>query len=60
MLEIKYDLLYKEVYEQRRLVLIGEKSPSDELVKEFDARAKELDDEEYKKIEVNTCDVKDI
>jgi len=48
------------VYEQRRLVLIGSKTPSDELVKEFDNRAKELDDEEYKKLEVNTCDVKDI
>jgi nucleosome assembly protein 1-like 1 len=41
-------------------VLAGEKAPADELVKEFEARAKELDDEDYKKVEVSACDVKDI
>lgn len=41
-------------------MLAGEKAPSDELLKEFEARAKELDDEDYKKVEVSACDVKDI
>lgn len=59
-LEIKYDRLYKEIYEQRRLVLLGEKTPAAELIAEYDTRAKELDDEDYKKLEVNACDVKDI
>lgn len=59
-LEIKYDKLYKEVYEQRMLVLLGEKAPAEELLKEYETRAKELDDEDYKKIEVTACDVKDI
>lgn len=59
-LEIKYDRLYKEIYEQRRLVLLGEKTPAVELIAEYDTRAKELDDEDYKKLEVNACDVKDI
>ena len=59
-LEIKYDALYKEVYEQRRLVLSGEKAPGQELLTEYEARATELNDEDYKKLEVNPCDVKDI
>lgn len=45
---------------QRQQLLSGEKAPQDEYVKEFEARAKVLDDEDYKKVEVNACDVKDI
>ena len=59
-LELKYDKLYKEIYEQRQQILAGVKAPSDELIKEFEGRAKELDDEDYKKVEVSACDVKDI
>jgi hypothetical protein len=41
-------------------VLVGETLSLDELVHEYEKRAKELDDEDYKKIEVDTIDVKDI
>lgn len=39
---------------------MGEKQPPADLIAEYDARAKLLDDEDYKKVEVNGCDVKDI
>ena len=32
----------------------------DQYIQDYDKRAKELDDEEYKNLEVNTVDVKDI
>lgn len=35
-------------------------SNPEELVAEYEKRAAELDDEDYKKVEVNPCDVKDI
>ncbi len=58
-LELKYESLYSAVYEERRRIIVGETGAKEELIAEFDARAKELDDEEYKKVEVNACDVKD-
>lgn len=59
-LELKYDRLYKEIYAQRHQILSGEKQPPADLIAEYDTRAKVLDDEDFKKIEVNACDVKDI
>jgi hypothetical protein len=59
-LELKYDKLYQEVYEQRRKVLMGTVAPPEDLLVEYAARATELDDEDYKKVEVNAIDVKDI
>jgi len=59
-LELKYDALYREVYEERKLVLAGTKTPGEEAITEFNARAKVLDDEDYKKLEVQSCDVKEI
>jgi hypothetical protein len=59
-LELKYDALYKELYEQRRILLLGEKTPATEHLSEYEARAKELDDDDYKKLEVQAVDVKDI
>ena len=59
-MEFKYDRLYKEIYEQRRSLLLGEKPPAADFLSEYDTRAKELDDEDYKKLEVNAPDVKDI
>jgi hypothetical protein len=59
-LELKYDALYREVYEERKQVLAGTKTPSDDVITVYNARAKELDDEDYKKLEINPCDVKDI
>jgi nucleosome assembly protein 1-like 1 len=59
-LEFKYDKLYKEIYEQRSSLLLGTKQPAGDLLAEYENRAKQLDDEDYKKVEVNPVDVKDI
>lgn len=59
-LELKYDKLYKEVYIQRDEILAGTKAPQEELIKTYETRAKELDDEDYKKLEPISCDVKEI
>lgn len=59
-LELKYDALYQEVYESRRLLLQGLVPPAEDLLKQYDARAKELDDEDYKNVEADPIDVKDI
>lgn len=59
-LELKYDALYKEVYVQRNEILAGTKAPQEELLKVYETRAKELDDEDYKKLEPISCDVKEI
>ena len=39
---------------------MGEATPSESLIQEFDKRAKELDDDDFKKIEATACDVKEI
>lgn len=39
---------------------MGEAYSSDELLQDYEKRAKELDDEDYKKVEANPVDVKDI
>ena len=59
-LEVKYDKLYQEIYELRRKVVMGEGSSVDQYLQDYDKRAKELDDDQYKNIEVNPVDVKDI
>jgi len=59
-LEVKYDKLYKEIYEERKKILLGLVPPTEALLQEYEQRAKELDDEDFKKVEVNPCDVKDI
>jgi hypothetical protein len=38
-LELKYDKLYKEVYEQRKKVLLGSVAPPEDLLAEYAARA---------------------
>lgn len=40
--------------------MAGEKAPTEALIQEFEARAKELDDEDFKKVEAEPCDVKEI
>ncbi|CDW71785.1 UNKNOWN [Stylonychia lemnae] len=59
-LELKYDKLYQEVYTQRKQILLGTQAPPEALFAEYQARAEELYDEDYKKVEVNPIDVKDI
>jgi nucleosome assembly protein 1-like 1 len=41
-------------------VLSGEKVPAQDILQVYEARAKDLHDEDYTKLEVNACDVKDI
>lgn len=59
-LELKYDALYKEVNVQRNEILAGTKGPQEDLLNVYEARAKELDDEDFKKLEPISCDVKEI
>jgi nucleosome assembly protein 1-like 1 len=59
-LELKYDKLYQDVYEQRKKLLDGVVDPYPEMLTEYEARATELNDEDYKKVEVTACDVKEI
>jgi nucleosome assembly protein 1-like 1 len=59
-LELKYDKLYQEVYEQRKQLLQGATQPSEELLKQYEDRAKELDDDDFKQVEADAIDVKDI
>lgn len=39
---------------------MGEELSTEEMLQEYEKRAQELNDEDYKKIEVNPVDVKDI
>ena len=59
-LELKYDKLYSQVYEERKQLLLGKTVPAEAYLAEYETRAKELDDEDYKKVEVNAVDVKEI
>lgn len=60
VLEFKYDKLYKEIYAERHQILLGEKPPQATHLEEYEARAKVLDDEQFKTLEVNPVEVKDI
>jgi len=57
---LKYDKLYREIYEQRKQILLGLVAPSQDSLKEYAERAKQLDDDDFKKIDVTPSDVKDI
>lgn len=39
---------------------MGEIPPSEELLQEYEKRAEELNDDDFKKVEVMACDVKEI
>ena len=59
-LELKYDKLYQEIYEERRKIVMGEIPPNENLLQEYEKRAEELKDDDYKKVEVVPHDFKDI
>jgi len=59
-LELKSEKEHAELYELRRRILLGLIPPPEDLLAQFETRAKELDDEDFKKLEVNSVDVKDI
>lgn len=45
-LELKYDKLYKEVYDVRNAIING-KAPTEQQLKEYEERAKALEDEDF-------------
>lgn len=59
-LELKYDALYKAIYDERKDLLLGKVPPSEAHLATYETRAQELNDEEYKKLEVQAVDVKEI
>lgn len=59
-LELKYDRLYREIYEQRKQILLGTVPPPENLLAEYATRAEQLNDDDYKKLEADPVDVKDI
>jgi hypothetical protein len=44
----------------KRKVIMGDKFDTNELLQEYEKRAEELNDEDYKKVEATGVDVKDI
>jgi hypothetical protein len=60
VLDHKYEELYLPTYDLRSKILKGECEIPQELIDEFDKRAEELNDEDYKTLEVEQCDVKNM
>jgi len=59
-LELKYEKKYQEIYEKRFQVINGKAENDPKLVEEFDARAELLQDDKFKELEVDICDVSGI
>ena len=61
-LEVEFERKYKEIYAMRDTLLAGKEHLPDhaELLKEFDAIAIKMKDDDYDKLEVEPCDVKAI
>lgn len=59
-LELKYEKLYQEVYAKRAALLAGQVEPDQDLIAQFEKVKTALTDEDYEKLEVEVCDVKDI
>ena len=59
-LDKKFEESYAPLYELRSKILKGEIDIPEDLIAEFDKRAEEMNDEEFKNLEVELCDVKAI
>ena len=59
-IERKYELLYQKVYAKRAALIKGDVQPDPEVVGKFEEMKTKMMDEEYEKLEVPICDVKDI
>ena len=57
-LELEFENKYKEIYNQREKFINGKLKPDQDLIKEFDERAKDLKDENYEKLDIGPIDVK--
>lgn len=55
---MKYEELYKPTYDLRSKILKGEIEIPQELIDQFDKRAEELNDDDFKSLDVDMCDVK--
>jgi GTPase involved in cell partitioning and DNA repair len=60
ILEVEFEKKYKEIYAQRELIINGKMDLPKDLIEEFGVRVKEMQDEDYAKLEVTPCDVKSI
>ena len=62
--EIKFEDKYKEIYELRRKYISADTSldaaAGADLIKEFDERAKQMQDKDYEELQITPCDVKPI
>jgi hypothetical protein len=57
-LRTKFELLYKPLYEQRALIISGEKETSAEYLQQYETRKKNLQDSKYNDMTVTPVDVK--
>mmetsp|Transcript_4396 Transcript_4396/g.7452 ORF Transcript_4396/g.7452 Transcript_4396/m.7452 type:complete len:269 (-) Transcript_4396:333-1139(-) len=58
--ELEYEKKYQEIYNTREEVINGKIDLPAALVTDFDERAAKVQDEDYEKVEVTPCDVKQI
>jgi len=56
-LDMKYEDSYKPTYDTRQQILSGKLEIPADLLAAFDKRAEELNDEEFKALDVEMCDV---
>ena len=60
-LELKYEALYKQIYDKRERVILGADVDTQELLSEYEQRTSDLtSDPDFKKVEFEAIDVKDI
>jgi len=60
-IELKYEVMYQEVYKQRAQLLSGELEPTAEMLEQYTFREGKLKDEKYADVEIDKpCDVKAI
>jgi nucleosome assembly protein 1-like 1 len=59
-LELQYEKKYTECYDKRAKLIKGEIQPEESYLTKFEELKTELVDEEFEKLEVPMCDVKEI
>lgn len=59
-LELEFELKYKEIYSIREKIINGKQDLPTDLLAAFEERAKEVQDDDYEKVEITPCDVKSI
>ena len=59
-LELKYEKLYQDSYQERAKILTGEVDIKQEHIDKYEELKEKVVDDDYEKLEVPICDVKDI